>query len=79
MPIEPQDEEVLLGDVDLGASEDQPHDATMGSQDHDTFELDFNIDHNYSPAPELGPSGVSRYREVFPTYVQNGRSASIHC
>jgi hypothetical protein len=50
MPIEPQDEGVLLDDVDLGTGEDQPHDATMGSQNHDTFELDFHIDHTYSSA-----------------------------
>ena len=50
MPIEPQDEGVLPEGVDLGTGEDQPHDATTGSQNHDTFELDFHIDHTYSPA-----------------------------
>ena len=66
VPIEPQDEEVLLDDVDLGASEDQPHDATTGSQSHNTFQFESNTDYTYSPAPELGPSRVSaRYREVF--------------
>ena len=50
IPIEPQDEGVLLDDIDLGTGEDQPHDATTGSQSHNTFELDFHIDHMYSSA-----------------------------
>ena len=41
MPIEPQDEGVLLDDVDLGLGKDQPHDAMTGSQNHNTFELDY--------------------------------------
>ena len=50
MHIEPQDEGVLLDDVDLGTGEDQPHNATTGSQNHNTFESDFRIDRTYSPA-----------------------------
>ena len=50
MPIEPQGEGELLDDVDLGMGEDQPHNTTTGSQNHDTFKLDFHIDHTYSPA-----------------------------
>ena len=50
MIMEPQDEGVLLNDVDLGPGEDQPHDATTGSQNHDTFEFDFHINHMYSSA-----------------------------
>ena len=50
IPIELQDEGALLDDVDLGTGKDQSHDATTGSQNHDTFELDFHIDHTYSPA-----------------------------
>ena len=65
MPIEPQDEGVLLEGIDLGTGEDQPHDVTTGSQNHDTFEFSFHIDHTYSPAPEPGLSHVSHYHEVF--------------
>ena len=50
MIMEPQDEGVLLNDVDLGPGEDQPHDATTSSQNHDTFEFDSHIDHTYSSA-----------------------------
>ena len=40
MPIEPQDEGVLLEGIDLGTGEDQPHNTMMGSQNHNTFEFD---------------------------------------
>ena len=50
MIMEPQVKGVLLDDVDLGTGEDQPHDTTMGSQNHDTFELDLYINHTYSSA-----------------------------
>ena len=50
MHIEPQDEGVLLDDVDLGTGKDQPHNTTLGSHNHNTFELDFRIDHMYSLA-----------------------------
>ena len=66
MLIELQDEEALLDDVDLRAGEDQLHDAMTGSQNHDTSEFDFQIDHHmYSPTPEAGPSRASHYCEVF--------------
>ena len=65
MPIEPQDKGVLLEGVDLGTGEDQPHNAMTGSQNHDTFEFGFHIDHTYSPALEPGLLCVLRYCEVF--------------
>jgi len=39
-----RDEGVPVDDVDLETGDDQPHDATMGSQDDDTFAFDFQID-----------------------------------
>jgi len=60
-----QDEGVPVDDVDLETGDDQPHDATMGSQDDDTFAFNFQIDQLHSPPQEPGPSLVSRTHRVF--------------
>jgi len=60
-----------VDDIDLGMGKDQPHDATTGSQDNDISGFDFHLDHQYSPAPERGPSRVSRYRQVFSVGREN--------
>ena len=62
---------MLLDDVDLGMGEDQPHDMTRGSQNHDTFEFGFHTDQTYSPVPEPGPLCVSHYCEVFNVMPQS--------
>ena len=48
MPIEPQDKGVSLDDADLRVGEDQQHNAIMGSQNHNTVEFDFDINHTVS-------------------------------
>ena len=54
-----------MDNIDSRADEDQPHDVMTGSQDNDILEFDLYMDHQYSPAPELGPSCVSQYCQVF--------------
>ena len=49
-----QDEGVPVDDVDLETGDDQPHNATMGSQDDDTFAFNFQIDQLHSPPQEPG-------------------------
>jgi len=60
-----QDKGVPVDDVDLETGDDQLHDATMGSQDDDTFAFDFQIDQLHSPPQEPGPSLVSCTCQVF--------------
>ena len=71
IPIEPQDKQVLLDDVDLGMGEDQPHNAMRGSQNHNTFKFSFHTDQTYSPALEPGLSHVLCYCEVFNVMPQS--------
>jgi len=47
-----QDKGVPVDDVDLETGDDQLHDATMGSQDDDTFAFDFQINQLLSPPQE---------------------------
>ena len=66
--MEFQDEGVAVDNTDPGASEDQPHDATMGPQGPNTYDIDLHIGHYFSPAPDPGqpgPSRASRHRQVF--------------
>jgi len=60
-----QDKGVPVDNLDLETGDDQPHDATMGSQDDDTFAFDFQIDQLLSPSQEPGPSLVSCTCQVF--------------
>jgi len=60
-----RDKGVPVDDVDLETGNDQLHDATMGSQDDDTFAFDFQIDQLLSPPQEPGPSLVACTRRVF--------------
>ena len=54
-----------MDNVDLETGDDQLHDATMGSQDNDTFAFDFQIDQLLSPPQEPGLSLVSHTCWVF--------------
>jgi len=49
-----RDEGVPVDNVDLEIGDDQLHDATMGSQDDDTFAFDFQINQLLSPPQEPG-------------------------
>ena len=65
IPMELQDEGVPMDNTDLGAVEDQPHNTTMGPQCPDTYDIDFHIDHLFSPALESGLSCALHHRQVF--------------
>ena len=60
-----QDEGVPVDDVNLETGDDQLHNATVGSQDNDTFAFNFQIDQFPSPPQEPGPSLVSCTCQVF--------------
>ena len=69
-PRDLQDEGVPVDNtnvnVDLEAGDDQPQDATTGSQDDNTFELDLDTNQLFSPPPEPGPSRACQVFEVGP-------------
>ena len=65
IPQELQEEVLPLDDVDLAPAEDQPHNATMGPQGHDTLHFDFDFNQSFSPGPEPGPLDDSRHHRVF--------------
>jgi len=54
-----------VNNIDQGAAKDQPHNVIMGSQDNDISGVDFHIDCQYTPTPELCPLHVSQYHQVF--------------
>jgi len=60
-----QDKGAPVDDVNLETGNDQLHNATVGSQDNDTFAFNFQIDQFPSPPWEPGPSLVSRTCQVF--------------
>jgi len=51
-PRELQDKGVSVDNLDLEADDDQPHDATTGSQDNEISAFEFQIDQPLSPPPE---------------------------
>ena len=60
-----------MGDIDQGATKDQPHNAMTGSQDNDISGVDFHTDYKYAPTPEPGPLHISPYHQVFDVKPQS--------
>jgi len=65
VPRRLQDKGVPVDDVNLETGDGQLHNATVGSQDDDTFAFDFQIDQFPSPPREPGLSLVSHTCQVF--------------
>ena len=65
VPTECQVPGVLVDKVDLAVCKDQLTHATVDSEDNNTLAYNFHMDHQYSPAAELGPSCASCYHQVF--------------
>lgn len=65
IPGDPQDIAPMDNADPVPVREDQPHNPTMESQDHDTSYFDFDFGLSFSPGPEPGPSHASRDHQVF--------------
>ena len=64
IPTVLQDTEVLVDNTGLGGKH-QPYNMMMGPQDNDILAFNFNIEHQHSPALELGPLHSLHHCQVF--------------